>query len=137
MGSLKFQSKKVNQLLLNPLSKLACWVLFPFMDSLKLVWIFIVECTMRPLCVIELAVCINAFYKPLFRFVLCTIDLFPLHGHKKGLHNRVVMRLSGFGKDWTALFIRNSLRNVFEVYCAPCHCETLGTEERFFVEKPA
>lgn len=83
---------------MNPLSKLVCDLFLFSIDNLKLVWRFIIECAMRPLSIVELNVGINAFYKLLLRFVLCAIDFFPLHRCKKGLHDSVVMRLSGFGK---------------------------------------
>ena len=68
------------------------------MNGFELGWRFIVERAVRPLNVIEFDVVIHAFYELTLGSVLCTIDLLSLHGCKEGLHNSVVMRLSGSGK---------------------------------------
>lgn len=84
--------------LLNLLSNLVCWFLFALIDRFKLIWSFIVKCAMRPLSIVKFYVVIDAFFELLFRFVLCTINLFSLHEREKRLHNGVVMRLTWGGK---------------------------------------
>ena len=84
--------------LLNPLSKSVCNFFFALIDGLKLIWGFVIKCAVRPLGIVEFDVRSNTFRKLLLRSVLCAIDFFPLHRCEKGLHDSVVMRLSGFGK---------------------------------------
>lgn len=41
---------------------------------------------------------INTFYELRLRFVLCTIDLFPLHRYEKEPHDSIVVGLTKFRK---------------------------------------
>ena len=64
------------------------------MDHLKLIWCLIVKRTMRPLSIVKFYVIIDTLCELLFRFVLCTINLFPLHEREKRLHDSIVMGLA-------------------------------------------
>ena len=74
---------------------------------------------MQPLSIVKFYAVIDTLCKLLLRFVLCAIDFFPLHEREKRLRDGVVIGWPGAEKDWTTLFMRNSLRKVLEVYCVP------------------
>ena len=84
--------------LLNSLSKSARSFFFALMNRLKLIWGLVIQCAVRPLSIIKSNVGINAFHKLPLGCVMCTIDLFPFHGCEKGLHDGIVMGLSGLGE---------------------------------------
>lgn len=75
---------------------------------------------MRSLSIVKFYVIIDTFCELLLGFVLCAIDFFSLHEREKRLHDSIVMERPGAEKDWTTLFMCNSLQKVLVQYCIFC-----------------